>query len=64
MLDEAALGFGVSESAGREQLMAVAVGDQAPDFVLMDGNRQEHRLSDYRGRPVVLAWYVLAFTGG
>jgi len=44
--------------------MAVEVGQQAPDFALMAGDRQEHRLSDYRGQPVVVAWYVLAFTGG
>ncbi len=44
--------------------MAVEVGQQAPDFTLMDGDRQEHRLGDYRGQTVVVAWYVLAFTGG
>ena len=44
--------------------MAIEIGRPAPDFTLLDGDRKEHKLSEYRGRPVVLAWYVLAFTGG
>lgn len=48
----------------RGYTMAVEVGQQAPDFTLMDGDRREHTLSEYRGQTVVVAWYVLAFTGG
>ncbi len=44
--------------------MAVEIGQVAPDFTLMDGDRKEHTLSEYRGQTIVLAWYVLAFTGG
>jgi cytochrome oxidase Cu insertion factor (SCO1/SenC/PrrC family) len=41
------------------------VGDTAPDFALTDTEGQTVRLSDYRGKKnVVLAFYVLAFTGG
>jgi peroxiredoxin len=41
------------------------VGDHAPDFTLTDTEGQTVRLSDYRGKKnVVLAFYVLAFTGG
>jgi peroxiredoxin Q/BCP len=40
------------------------VGDPAPDFSLPDGKGGTIALSDYRGRPVVLAFYPLAFTGG
>lgn len=41
------------------------VGDRAPDFELTDTEGQKVRLSDYRGKKnVVLAFYVLAFTGG
>lgn len=40
------------------------VGEPAPDFTLLDGNRQPVRLSSFRGRNVVLAFYVKAFTGG
>jgi peroxiredoxin len=41
------------------------VGDPAPDFTLIDTNRQQVKLSDFKGKKsVVLAFYVLAFTGG
>ena len=41
------------------------VGDPAPDFALTDTKGQTVRLSDFRGQKnVVLAFYVLAFTGG
>lgn len=41
------------------------VGDMAPDFTLPDQNRNPVKLSDFRGKKnVVLAFYVLAFTGG
>lgn len=40
------------------------VGDQAPDFSLQGTDGRMHRLSDYRGRTVVLAWYPKASTRG
>lgn len=40
------------------------VGDQAPDFALPGSDGRTHRLSDYRGKTVVLAWFPLAFSGG
>lgn len=41
------------------------VGDMAPDFKLSDTTGKEVKLSDLRGKKnVVLAFYVLAFTGG
>ena len=41
------------------------VGDTAPDFTLPDQNRKPVKLSDYRSKKnVILAFYVLAFTGG
>jgi peroxiredoxin len=43
--------------------MTINVGDAAPDFVLRDLTKTEHRLSDYRGRKVVLQFYPFAFTG-
>jgi peroxiredoxin (alkyl hydroperoxide reductase subunit C) len=46
--------------------MAVLVGKQAPDFkaqaVLGDGSFKEVKLSDYRGKYVVLFFYPLDFT--
>ena len=53
-----------NEPTNRETAMSVEIGQPAPDFTLMDGDRKEHTLSDYRGQVVVVAWYVLAFTGG
>jgi glutaredoxin-dependent peroxiredoxin len=43
--------------------MSVDVGSQAPDFTLMDQDRQAVTLSGYRGRPVVLAFFPAAFSG-
>lgn len=41
------------------------VGDRAPDFTLTDTAGKPVKLSDFRGKKgVVLAFYVLAFTGG
>lgn len=41
------------------------VGDPAPDFTLPDQNQKPVKLSDFREKKnVILAFYVLAFTGG
>ncbi|NJE47699.1 peroxiredoxin [Thermococcus sp. GR7] len=40
----------------------VKVGDVAPDFVLKDQNGEEFRLSDFRGRKVLLSFHPLAWT--
>ena len=40
------------------------VGDMAPDFALPGSDGKIHKLSDYRGKTVVLAWFPKAFTGG
>lgn len=40
------------------------VGDVAPNFTLAANTGKEVRLSDYKGRTVVLAFFVKAFTGG
>src|SRR2546430_9414170 len=38
-------------------LAAVKVGDQAPDFTGSDSRGQTHKLSDYKGKFVVLEWH-------
>jgi thioredoxin-dependent peroxiredoxin len=41
------------------------VGDSAPDFTLRATDGNTYKLSDFKGKKnVVLAIYVLAFTGG
>ena len=40
------------------------VGDKAPEFALQGSDGKVHRLSDYKGKTVVLAWFPKAFTGG
>ncbi|MEN3340298.1 MAG: thioredoxin-dependent peroxiredoxin [Acidobacteriota bacterium] len=40
------------------------VGDAAPAFALQGSDGKIHKLSDYKGKFVVLAWFPKAFTGG
>ena len=40
------------------------IGDPAPDFTLKGSDGKTHRLSDYRGKAVVVAWFPRAFTSG
>ena len=42
--------------------MPIDVGDKAPDFTLMDHERQPVTLSRLQGRPVVLAFFPAAFS--
>jgi peroxiredoxin Q/BCP len=39
-------------------------GDRAPDFEVKDGSGKTQRLSDYRGKTVVLWFYPKADTPG
>lgn len=38
------------------------IGDQAPDFILKDQNKNEIRLSDFKGKRVLLSFHPLAWT--
>jgi peroxiredoxin len=40
----------------------VKVGDKAPEFTLPDTEMDMHKLSEFRGKKVVLAFFVGAFT--
>lgn len=52
-------------AAGRQQgPVELKVGDKAPDFSLPGTDGKTHKLSDYKGKTVVLAWFPKAFTGG
>jgi peroxiredoxin len=47
------------------QALTLQVGDKAPNFTLPDQNGNQVSLSQFLGKKnVVLAFYVLAFTGG
>ncbi|MCA9720605.1 MAG: peroxiredoxin [Myxococcales bacterium] len=39
------------------------IGAQAPSFTLLDTAREERTLADFRGRPLVIAFFPAAFTG-
>ena len=43
--------------------MSIDVGSKAPDFTLMNDDREPVTLSEHRGRPVVLAFFPAAFSG-
>jgi peroxiredoxin len=43
--------------------MALLTGQPAPEFTLRDSDKQEVKLSDYKGKNVVLLFFPLAFTG-
>ena len=63
VLTLAAASFG--QAAPKPPTTHLKVGDMAPDFTLTDTAGNPVKLSDYRGKKsVVLAFYVLAFTGG
>jgi thioredoxin-dependent peroxiredoxin len=40
------------------------VGDKAPEFALVGTDGKTHKLSDLRGKTVVVAWFPKAFTSG
>jgi peroxiredoxin len=43
--------------------MSVEIGSKAPDFTLMNQERQPVTLSELKGKPVVLAFFPAAFSG-
>ena len=38
-------------------------GEKAPDFKLLDQNKKKFRLSDFKGKRVILSFHPLAWTG-
>ena len=69
-------GFGIAAAIGMAAAVSgqgnapaqnpteLKVGDVAPPFELQGSDGKIHRLSDYKGKTVVLAWFPKAFTGG
>ena len=52
------------DSKNRTESKTLKVGDEAPDFTLKTADRQDWRLSDFRGKKnVVLAFVPFAFSG-
>ena len=43
--------------------MALEIGQEAPDFTLVNENNEEVTLSKLRGNPVVLVFYTFDFSG-
>ncbi len=43
--------------------MSLEIGETAPDFSLVDQNKQKQSLNDYKGKPVVVLFYPLDFSG-
>ena len=51
-------------AAPQAPAVELKVGDAAPAFSLAGSDGKTHKLSDYKGKAVVLAWFPKAFTGG
>ena len=60
----AALAIIVSFGSINAMANDLAPGDPAPDFSLPGSDGKTYRLSDLRGKVVVIAWFPKAFTGG
>ena len=43
--------------------MNLKVGDDTPDFILLDQNRKEIKLTDLKGKRILLSFHPLAWTG-
>ena len=55
---------GWRQPPGAQAPVELKDGDKAPDFSLPGTDGKTHKLSDYKGKTVVLAWFPEAFTGG
>lgn len=64
VLGAAIVGMMVAVGSAQQPAVDLKVGDKAPDFSLPGTDGKTHKLADYKGRAVVIAWYPAAFTGG
>jgi peroxiredoxin Q/BCP len=59
------LAVGLTLTAAGTGAAELKVGDAAPDFKLQGSDGKTYQLSDFAGqKPVVVAWFPKAFTGG
>jgi peroxiredoxin Q/BCP len=58
------LSLAASVTCSGQAAPELKVGDLAPAFSLPGSDGKTHRLADYKGKAVVLAWFPKAFTGG
>jgi peroxiredoxin len=56
--------FACKQESSQTPAAPPEVGSMAPDFSLPGSDGKTYRLSDLRGKTVVLAWFKKAFTGG
>lgn len=52
-----AIAYTVYSTATKDKVDVLRVGDQAPNFELVDLNGEKHRLSDYKGQGVFLNFW-------
>ena len=64
--DTVATAVGIVNVASRKHVVVNSLkrGDPAPDFSLPGSDGRTYRLKELLGRPVVIAWFPKAFTGG
>ncbi len=55
---------GAAAAPAAQTVRELKVGDPAPDFTLPNQDRENVTLSQFRGRPVQVAFYVWAFSPG
>ena len=59
-----AIVFAAAQQLPGASAVELKEGDRAPNFSLVGSDGKTHKLADYKGRAVVLAWFPKAFTGG
>ncbi len=52
-----AIVYTIFTNATKDKIEVLGIGDQAPDFTLVDLNGEQHRLSDYQGQGVFINFW-------